>query len=359
MGRRRTRRTWVALAVQFSPWSCRVVGGFSRSRRPMMIVSAWVRRLARPTGASVRYITPFLAGKKAEWEKSPLHDETSPEYRAELEALVAQYDKEQSEKKVKQQKEPPMRRTGIIALKVGMMGMYDASGEKHPVTLLHVDNCHVLQVKSEPNSRGLVGIQIGAGHRKPKNCPKSMIGHAAKAGLEPHRKLVEFPVHPSATLPTGTQLNVTHFVAGQLIDIQGITNGKGFAGAMKRWGFKGQRATHGTSISHRSLGSTGNRQDPGRTWKGKKMAGHMGCKKRTQQCVKILRIDPERNLIYVRGSIPGRKGNWVTIRDAVRRPKQLAGLPIPTNAPESLTAGETFAPTQFFDEFAPKVSTSG
>eukprot|EP00474_Spongospora_subterranea_P008686 CRZ09144.1 hypothetical protein [Spongospora subterranea] len=269
--------------------------------------------------------------------------EPSDEDQAEFDKLYAQYQNDQEEHAQQKKQDPIVRRPGAIALKIGMIGMFDAFGQRHPVTLLKISSCNVLQVKTTPNNQGLVGLQIGTGEKKLKNCTKAFIGHCAKAGVAPKQHVIEFPVSPNAVLPVGTELTASHFVAGQLIDIQGTSNGKGFAGAMKRWGFKGQSATHGVSVAHRSLGSTGNCQDPGRVWKGKKMAGRMGNKLRTVQNMKIMRIDHDQNLLYIRGSVPGRRGNWVRLIDAVRVPTQVSTLPFPTLL-EPAPVGSTFAP---------------
>ncbi len=173
--------------------------------------------------------------------------------------------------------------------------------------------------RSEP--RRLPGRLLGAGSAKAKNVAKPQRGAYGKAEVEPKAKLVEFRVADDATLDVGAELSADHFVAGQMVDIQGVTQGKGFAGAMKRWGFGGMRATHGVSISHRAHGSTGNRQDPGRVFKNKKMAGHMGARNRTQQNLEIVRTDAERGLLFVKGSVPGSKGGWLLVRDAMKLPR--------------------------------------
>ena len=221
-------------------------------------------------------------------------------------------------------------RTGVIAKKVGMTRLFQDDGRHVPVTVLALDNVQVVG-RRETDRDGYTAVQIGAGSAKAKNLSKPQRGHFGKAQVEPKAKLVEFRVAEDALLDVGAELSAEHFVAGQLVDVQGVTQGKGFAGAMKRWGFRGLRATHGVSVSHRSHGSTGNRQDPGRVFKNKKMAGHMGARNRTQQNLEIVRTDAARGLIFVRGSVPGHKGSWLLVKDAVKvaRPDTLpypAGL---------------------------------
>jgi len=208
-------------------------------------------------------------------------------------------------------------RTGVIAKKVGMTRLFQEDGRHVPVTVLSLDNVQVVG-RRETERDGYTAVQLGAGSAKAKNLSKPERGHFGKAEVEPKAKLVEFRVAEDALLDVGAELTADHFVAGQLVDVQGVTQGKGFAGAMKRWGFKGLRATHGVSVSHRSHGSTGNRQDPGRVFKNKKMAGHMGARNRTQQNLEVVRTDVTRGLIFVRGSVPGHKGSWLLIKDSVK-----------------------------------------
>ena len=208
-------------------------------------------------------------------------------------------------------------RTGVIAKKVGMTRLFQEDGRHVPVTVLALDNLQVV-ARREADRDGYTAVQLGAGSAKAKNLSKPQRGHFGKAEVEPKAKVVEFRVDEEGLLDVGAELTAEHFVAGQLVDVQGVTQGKGFAGAMKRWGFKGLRATHGVSISHRSHGSTGNRQDPGRVFKNKKMAGHMGARNRTQQNLEIVRTDAERGLLFVKGSVPGHKGGWLIVKDAVK-----------------------------------------
>jgi large subunit ribosomal protein L3 len=211
-------------------------------------------------------------------------------------------------------------RTGVIAKKVGMTRLFQADGRHVPVTVLQLDGLQVVG-RREADRDGYNAVQLGAGTAKAKNVAKPQRVAFGKAEVEPKAKVVEFRVADDALLDVGAQISADHFVAGQLVDVQGVTQGKGFAGAMKRWGFGGLRATHGVSVSHRSHGSTGNRQDPGRVFKNKKMAGHMGARNRTQQNLEIVRTDPVRGLLFVKGSVPGHKGSWLTISDAIKLPR--------------------------------------
>lgn len=220
-------------------------------------------------------------------------------------------------------------RTGVIAKKMGMTRIFRDDGRHVPVTVLALENNQVVAVRSADND-GYVAVQLGAGTKKAKNTSKPERGHFAKAEVEPKAKVAEFRVSDDAVLAMGDTISADHFVAGQLVDVTGVTQGKGFAGVMKRWNFGGLRATHGVSVSHRSHGSTGQRQDPGKVFKGKKMAGHMGDRQRTQQNLEIVSTDVERGLIFVRGSVPGSKGGWLLIRDAVKI-KHSADLPYPAS----------------------------
>lgn len=210
-------------------------------------------------------------------------------------------------------------RSGLLAQKVGMTRIFTDAGEHVPVTVLKIDQCQVVAHRTQ-EANGYTALQLGAGTRKVKNVTRAQRGHFSKANVEPKAKLVEFRVTPENVIDIGAELTADHFVPGQYVDVTGTSIGKGFAGAMKRWNFGGLRATHGVSISHRSHGSTGNRQDPGKTFKGKKMAGHYGDERITTQNLEIVRTDVERGLILIRGAVPGSKGGWVMLRDAVRRP---------------------------------------
>ena len=208
-------------------------------------------------------------------------------------------------------------RSGLIAQKMGMTRVFTDSGEHVSVTVLKVDDCQVVDVRTTEKN-GYSAVQLGAGAAKAKNVSKPMRGHYARSKVEPKRKLAEFRVSDDAMLNVGDELTADHFVAGQMVDVAGISIGKGFAGGMKRHNFKGLEASHGVSISHRSHGSTGNSQDPGKVFKGKKMAGHMGAERVTVQNLSVVRTDAEQGLILVSGSVPGHKGAWVEISDAVK-----------------------------------------
>jgi large subunit ribosomal protein L3 len=218
-------------------------------------------------------------------------------------------------------------RTGVIAKKLGMARFFDEAGTHVPVTVLSLEGCTVVAQRTQDKD-GYVALQLGAGAKKPKNTSKAMRGHFAKALVEPKRHLAEFRVSEDNLIDVGAEFTADHFLAGQSVDVTGVTVGKGFQGGIKRHHFGGLRATHGVSLSHRSLGSTGQRQDPGRTFKGKKMAGHMGVDNVTTLNVTVFRVDAERGLIILRGSVPGTDGGYVKIRDAVKRAAP-ADLPIP------------------------------
>jgi large subunit ribosomal protein L3 len=208
-------------------------------------------------------------------------------------------------------------RTGVIAKKMGMTRLFKDDGRHVPVTVLSLENCQVVAQRTADRD-GYVALQLGAGSAKAKNVNKPQRGHFGKAEVEPKARLVEFRVAEDALVAVGAEISADHFVAGQYVDVSGHTQGKGFAGAMKRWGFGGLRASHGVSVSHRSHGSTGQRQDPGKVFKNKKMAGHMGDRQRTQQNLEVVLTDVERGLIFVRGSVPGHTGAWLTVKDAVK-----------------------------------------
>jgi large subunit ribosomal protein L3 len=218
-------------------------------------------------------------------------------------------------------------RTGLVARKLGMTRLFTEDGTHVPVTVLKVDNCQVVAQRTQEKD-GYTAVQVGVDNAKPKNVTKAMRGHFAKASVEPKRKLAEFRVAADGLVDVGAELSVEHFIVGQFVDVTGTTIGKGFAGVMKRHNFRGLEATHGVSISHRSHGSTGQRQDPGKVFKGKKMAGHMGDRQRTQQNLQVVRTDAARGLIMVKGSIPGSEGGYVLVRDAVKKP-QPKDLPMP------------------------------
>jgi large subunit ribosomal protein L3 len=218
-------------------------------------------------------------------------------------------------------------RTGLIAKKLGMSRLFNEDGSTVPVTLLHVDNVRVIAKRSAEKD-GYEAVQLGIGVAKPKNVSKANKGHFAKAAVEAPRKVVEFRVAGDAVLEPGAVLSSAHFVAGQKVDVTGVTVGKGFAGAMKRWNFSGLEASHGVSVSHRSHGSTGNRQDPGKTFKNKKMAGHLGVERVTTQNLEVAGVDAEKGLLLIKGAVPGSKGGYVLVRDAVKRARH-ADAPFP------------------------------
>ena len=220
-------------------------------------------------------------------------------------------------------------RTGLIARKEGMTRVFAEDGRQIPVTVLKVDNCQVVAIRTAERD-GYSAVQLGAGEAKVNRTSKANRGHFGAAKVEPKKKVFEFRVEPDmAAIEVGSELCCSHFVAGQFVDVTGISVGKGFAGGMKRWNFHGLRATHGVSVSHRSIGSTGQRQDPGRTFKGKKMPGHLGAERVTTQNLKVVAVDVEDNLILVQGSVPGHDGGWIRISDAVKKP---APKDVPTPA---------------------------
>ena len=209
-------------------------------------------------------------------------------------------------------------RSGVIAQKVGMTRIFTDAGEHIPVTVLKLDNVQVVAHRTN-DKNGYTALQLGAGTRKPSRLTKADRQNFAVAKVEPKRKLVEFRVSPENMIEVGAEITADHFVPGQFVDVTGTNQGKGFQGAMKRWNFGGLRATHGVSLSHRSLGSTGQRQDPGKVFKGKKMAGHMGDERVTTQNLVVVKTDVERGLVMIRGAVPGSKGGWVLVRDAVKK----------------------------------------
>ena len=218
-------------------------------------------------------------------------------------------------------------RSGVLAQKVGMTRLFTETGEHVPVTVLRLGNCQVVGHRTKEKN-GYVALQLGAGTRKVQSTTRADRGHFAVAKVEPKRKLAEFRVDEDALIPVGAEITADHFVVGQYVDVTGTSTGKGFAGGMKRWNFAGLRASHGVSISHRSIGSTGGRQDPGKTFKNKKMPGHLGVDRVTTLNLKVRQTDVERGLILVEGAVPGVKGGWITVRDAVKK-KLPADVPKP------------------------------
>ena len=237
-------------------------------------------------------------------------------------------------------------RTGLIAQKEGMTRIFDDQGRHVPVTVLRVENCQVVAVRSEAKE-GYTAVQLGAGNAKVKRTSKAMRGHFAKGKVEPKKKLVEFRVDEAGLIEVGAELGANHFIVGQFVDVQGKTLGKGFAGGMKRWGFAGLRASHGVSVSHRSIGSTGCAQDPGRVWKNKKMAGQFGNETVTTQSLKVVGIYPAEGLILVEGAVPGHDQGWVVVKDAVKK-KPHADRPFPAGLKSN--AGASAAPAAVAQE---------
>ena len=248
-------------------------------------------------------------------------------------------------------------RTGVIAKKVGMTRLFQEDGRHVPVTVLALENCQVVSVRTEDRD-GYVAVQLGAGQAKQKNVAKPQREHFAKAEVKLKAQVVEFRVADDAVLEVGSTIAASHFVPGQLVDVGGHTQGKGFAGAMKRWGFGGMRATHGVSISHRAHGSTGNRQDPGKVFKNKKMAGHMGDRQRTQQNLEVVRVDDERGLIFVKGSVPGAKNSWLTVKDSVKVARH-ADAPYPAGLKQAANSNQSAAADTPAEEAAAPEATEG
>jgi len=242
-------------------------------------------------------------------------------------------------------------RSGVIVKKVGMSRVFMDDGRHVPVTVLKLDNCQVVsQLTDEKN--GYTAVQLGTGRAKVKNVPKAQREAFARATVEPKLELVEFRVSPENLLDVGVEITADHFIAGQYVDVSGTSVGKGFAGVMKRHNFGGLRATHGVSVSHRSHGSTGQRQDPGKVFKGKKMAGHMGNVRVTTQNLEVVKTDVERGLILVKGAVPGSKGGWVLLRDAVKN----APTGVPTPGAFRRAGGEAVAAPVAAAEAAPEAA---
>ncbi|MBY6202011.1 50S ribosomal protein L3 [Maritalea mobilis] len=245
-------------------------------------------------------------------------------------------------------------RSGVIAKKLGMTRLFMEDGRQVPVTVLSLDGCQVVAQRT-PDTDGYTAVQLGAGTAKAKRVSAPMRGHYAKASVAPKRKLAEFRVDPDNMIGVGEEITADHYFEGQFVDVSGTSIGKGFAGAMKRHNFGGLRASHGVSISHRSHGSTGQCQDPGRVFKGKKMAGHMGAARVTTQNLQVVKTDAARGLIMVKGAVPGSKGGWVTIKDAVKKPfPENAILPaaLKSAAEEAAKAAEAAAAEAAAEEAA-------
>jgi len=239
-------------------------------------------------------------------------------------------------------------RSGVVAQKVGMTRVFTDAGEHVPVTVLRLAQCQVVAHRTK-DKNGYVALQLGSGARRSNNMSKADRGYFGKQNVEPKRKLAEFRVTEDSLIPVGAEITADHFIPGQFVDVCGITIGKGFAGGMKRWNFAGLRASHGVSISHRSIGGTGGRQDPGKTFKNKKMPGHLGVERVTTLNLKVVQTDVERGLILVEGAVPGAKSGWVTVRDAVKKK-------LPEEAPKpgkfrvnEVAEGKTAQPAQKSD----------
>jgi large subunit ribosomal protein L3 len=246
-------------------------------------------------------------------------------------------------------------RTGLIARKLGMSRVFTDEGNHIPVTVLRVDNCQVVAHRTQERD-GYTALQLGVGVAKVKNVSKPMRGHYSAAKVEPKARLAEFRVSEDALVDVGAEITAAHFVPGQYVDVTGTSIGKGYAGGMKRWNFGGLRATHGVSISHRSLGSTGQRQDPGKTFKNKKMAGHLGAERVTTLNLEVVAADAERGVLMLKGSVPGSAGGWVLVRDAVKR-RAPADLPFPA-ALRSDAVAEDASEGETTDESGATVETT-
>jgi len=248
------------------------------------------------------------------------------------------------------------RRVGALGVKIGMTQEVDMWGDPHPVTVVQLRENHILQVKSsddEPIKDSYCSLQVGAGLKKLKKISKAMRGHFARAGVPPKQKIVEFKVTKDAMLPVGTRIYATHFVVGQFVNVAGVTKGRGTQGVMKKWGFSGLPATHGTSLTHRHAGAIGARQDPGKVWPGKKMAGRMGGKRRRTFNLQVMKINTEDEILFIRGSIPGPKGSWVEIRDSEAKPHRLPP-PFPTHTPsksKNNPKNKKYLRMRFFDPY--------
>ena len=232
--------------------------------------------------------------------------------------------------------------SGVIAQKLGMTRFFTDPREHVPVTVLKVDSCQVVAHRTK-DKNGYTALQVGVGKAKVKNVSQAERGHFAVAQVEPKRKVAEFRVSDDAVIPVGAEITADHFIPGQFVDVTGTSTGKGFAGGMKRWNFGGLRATHGVSVSHRSIGSTGGRQDPGKTFKNKKMPGHLGVERVTTQNLRVVQTDPERGLILVEGAVPGVAGGWIYVRDAAKR-KLPADVPMPGRFRTGGSDGASAAP---------------
>jgi large subunit ribosomal protein L3 len=235
-------------------------------------------------------------------------------------------------------------RTGIVAQKLGMSRLFDEDGVHIPVTVLKLDNLRVVSHKTQAKD-GYTAVQLSSGKAKVKNVSKPLRGHYAKAKVEPGRKLVEFRVDETNLPEIGAEIIATHYLPGQFVDVIGTTIGKGFAGVMKRWNFAGLEASHGVSVSHRSHGSTGQRQDPGKVFKGKKMAGHLGVERVTISNLQVVQVDADQGIVYIKGAVPGAENSYVLVKDAVKRGAP-ANIPLPAGIRKAAKVEEAVAPAE-------------
>ena len=247
-------------------------------------------------------------------------------------------------------------RTGLIAKKLGMTRVFDTEGQHVPVTVLKIDNCQVVSVKTE-DKNGYIALQLGAGKAKLNRISKPLRGHYAKAKVEPKKKLAEFRVNEDGLLDVGAEIGANHYVQGQFVDVIGTTIGKGFAGGMKRHNFGGLRASHGVSASHRAHGSTGQCQDPGKVFKGKRMAGHMGNVRATAQNLEVIQVDGDAGLLFIKGAIPGSKNGWVMLKDAVKKSRH-EDAPFPAGLKADLKAANEEASDKASSEDAAPQETA-
>lgn len=283
--------------------------------------------LKRGKGENIGHVNTEIDGEKDDGFASalPWMGEPTPEVIKEKKTVAGVWN-------------PASKRTGAVGMKVGMMSVWDARGVKQVVTVIKLDDCQVVQIHHDwtPQGEKYVNLQVGAGWRNVRRIRKATLGQFRKAGVDPKRKCAEFRVSEDAILPVGTEIHAQHFVPGQYVDVQGITRGKGFCGAMKKWGFKGQPASHGNSLTHRAVGAIGACQDPGKVWKGKKQPGKDGNRKRTHFNLQVYKIDVRRNLLFLKGSVQGVNGGMVTLVDAAKKkwnPKHPP--PYPTFVPDA------------------------
>eukprot|EP00823_Brevimastigomonas_motovehiculus_P000946 TRINITY_DN1126_c0_g1_i1.p1 TRINITY_DN1126_c0_g1~~TRINITY_DN1126_c0_g1_i1.p1 ORF type:complete len:360 (+),score=69.45 TRINITY_DN1126_c0_g1_i1:126-1205(+) len=283
------------------------------TKTSLSVSSRRIMPRTHPTKKTIKPPRPLLPLPLLEKQCAPITHETI----GKIQAKMSEHNRSDAPSHPPLNWTPRSRRAGVIGRKIGMLSLWDHWGVHHAATVIKVDHCQVLDIDTinKPKKNRIL-LQMGAGIKKWSRCTKAMACHFLKAGVEPKEKVASFQITPDAALPPGAIVKATHFVPGQTLDIQGISKDKGFQGAMKRWGFHGMPASHGHSVSHRSLGATGQRQDPGKVHKGKKMAGHMGGNTNTVQNIVLYKIDTTRDLLYVLGSLPGNAGDWLIIRDS-------------------------------------------